>query len=94
MVYNYYHRVLSTAFQQAIRALSGAGSEVDFDLEMMLTKKLIGNFPAQNLMSEFLKGSELSNENEAELADHLLQPVEYSYTVETLEEPAESCGLE
>jgi SAM-dependent methyltransferase len=63
MVYNYYHRFLTTAYQKAV-----------------LTKKLINTFPAQNAMAHFLA--------------NFKNAVEYSYTIASLGELAESCHLE
>jgi SAM-dependent methyltransferase len=90
MVYNYYHRLFTTAAQKAIRALSK--SPLDLGLQHKMMKKLIQNFPMPCVMADFL--AEFENQKDAEMADSLLQPVEYSYTVETLGNLLESCGLE
>ena len=92
MVYNRYHRVMTTAFQKAIRILSGNTSASGFESEMTLAQRMMENFPAQNMMSVMLHGHRGSPE--AALADSLLQPVEHSYTVESLDSMAASCGLE
>jgi SAM-dependent methyltransferase len=92
MVYNYYHRLLTTACQKAIRNFYDAASEVNMDLERTLSQDLIKNFPYQSLMGDFLRS--YAESHEAELADSLLQPVEYSYTIESLESLANDCNLE
>ena len=90
MVYNYYHRITTTACQKAIKNL--CGSATDFNLQLDLTKRLIDTYPAKNLMSDFL--SAYKHSQGAELADAFIQPVEYSYTVESLNKLLNTCGLE
>jgi len=92
MVYNRYHRIITTAFQKAIRTLSGNNSAGDFELELTLVRRMIENFPIQNVVSAMLHGYQGSPE--ASLADSLLQPVEQSYTVESLDCMASDCDLE
>ena len=89
MVYNYYHRLFTTAIQKGIRALSK--SPLDFELQYTMVRKLIKTFPAPGLMANFL--ADFENRTDAELADCLLQPVEYSYTIETFETLLNSCNL-
>ena len=89
MVYNYFHRILTTAYQKAIRhLLSGDGLET----ELTVTRRLIDKFPLRNTMSEFLR-TQKGNPEEA-LADSLLQPVEHSYTVESMGRLLKSAELE
>ncbi len=92
MVYNYFHRILKTAFQKGMRALLKRDDVLDFDTEVEITQKLIDNFPSQYLMSSFLE--RYKGANIARIADELLQPVEYSYTVKTLDEMVNRCNLE
>jgi 2-polyprenyl-3-methyl-5-hydroxy-6-metoxy-1,4-benzoquinol methylase len=92
MVYNRYHRITTSAFQKAIRILGGNTTAINFESELSITQKIINAFPAKNLMSNLLDSQRTVPETA--LADALLQPVEYSYTVESLEELATSCGLE
>lgn len=92
MVYNRYHRVMTSAFQKAVRILSGDGEKPDFERELSTAARLIADFPARNLLSSFL--SDYRESPEAAIADTLIQPVESSYTVESLEEMARGCGLE
>lgn len=91
MVYNRYHRVMTTAFQKAIRAF-GAAEANDFETEMRIAKLIVGEVSLDDNMSCFLQ--QYKDCHEAELADGLLQPVEYSYTVESLDALATHCGLE
>ena len=93
MVYNYYHRILTTAFQKAIRSLCNSETLPDFSKEMACTQKIIKSVSHQHsLMANFL--SQSAKMPEAGIADSLLQPVEFSYTVESLAALARSCGLE
>jgi SAM-dependent methyltransferase len=89
MVYNRYHRIMTTAFQKAIRTLM-AGA--DFDRELRMARKVVNSVKGDGLMAGFLKQEQ--QRSEPEFADSLLQPVEYAYTVESLEELCASCGLE
>ena len=93
MVYNRYRRLLPQAFQKSIRLMYGnehrnspAVSEVEF------ARKLMRGFKTRSLMQTFLAG--LANAPEQDLADELIQPVEHSYTIESLADMADSCGLE
>jgi SAM-dependent methyltransferase len=92
MVYNRYHRVNTTAFQKAVRILCGSTLGPDFESELRLARKTINGLKSQNSMAQFL--GRYKETTEAELADALLQPVEHSFTVESLEALADGCGLE
>lgn len=92
MIYNYYHRLLTVACQKAVRNFYNVEAHIDMELELSLIKDLIANFPQANLMGDFLKSYRHSNE--PHLADSLLQPVEYSYTVESINKLADDCDLE
>ncbi len=92
MVYNRYHRIITTAFQKAIRTLSGNTSASGFELELTLVRRMMENCPSQNAVSTMLH--EYQGSPEAALADSLLQPVEQSYTVESLDCMANDCDLE
>lgn len=92
MVYNRYHRIKTTAFQKAVRILCGSTGEPDFESELRVAVQTIHGLKSQNSMAQFLEHYKASPE--AELADALLQPVEYSFTVESLEALSGSCGLE
>lgn len=92
MIYNFYHRILTTAYQKAIRILAGSGSKPDIEKEMPLTRALIERFPVANHLSAFL--DEQKNAPPAAIADYFLQPVEYSYTVYSFRDLCREAGLE
>lgn len=93
MVYNRYHRIASSAFQRAIRLLRRNGDgPPDFAAELLFAKKFFGGFRADNSISRLLRECEALPD--AAIADTLIQPVEHSYTVESLSEMAAGCGLE
>lgn len=92
MLYNYYHTILMTAFQQAVRNYCGTGSNIDFEAELVTAKKMINKFPLENLMSQFLNS--YKNSHDSELADALIQPVLHSYTIKSFEALIADCNLE
>lgn len=92
MVYNRFHRLMQTAFQKAIRLFGGGSEKVDFESELQVARRIITGMTAQNEMAKFLQY--YKDCPESEMADALLQPVEYSFTVESLEKLAEECELE
>src|SRR5215216_3241077 len=92
MVYNRYHRTQTTAFQKAVRLFGKGGGRADFESDLSIAKRIIHSLPGSSPMAAWL--SEYKDSPEARTADSLLQPVEYSYTVESLADLAASCGLE
>lgn len=91
MVYNYFHRILTTAFQKAVRMVSRfEGRRTSYDEELELAKAFIASEPITSRMAGFIS----SISAEAQIADAFIQPVEFSYTVESLNELITSCGLE
>jgi 2-polyprenyl-3-methyl-5-hydroxy-6-metoxy-1,4-benzoquinol methylase len=92
MVYNRYHRILTSAFQKAVRLLTGTESQPEFQKEFAATRQLIDHYQVDGLMGQFVNSFKQSPD--VEIADALIQPVENSYTVEVLEEMARRCGLE
>jgi SAM-dependent methyltransferase len=92
MVYNRFHRLLPAAFQKTIRTLGGTGSSPGNPTEMALAKGLIEEFLVPGQMKEYL--DEIKMTPEEVFADALMQPVEYSYTVQSLSDLAASCNLE
>jgi SAM-dependent methyltransferase len=92
MVYNRYHRIVTSSFQKAIRIFGEEDEAIDFDAELGLAKKLINNVSVKDILERaFIQYMDWA---ESDLADLLIQPVEHSYTVESLEELADRCGLE
>lgn len=92
MVYNHFHRVLTSAFQNAIWILLGRPAKPDLASELPVARELVRTFRRGNLMSTLLEG--VDELPEAGFADYLLQPVEHSFTVESLVRMARGCGLE
>jgi len=92
MVYNRYHRIETTAFQKAVRILAGTSTEANFEGELEVAREIIGGFNLPNRMVQFLES--YKDCPEAKLADSLLQPVEYSFTLPSLESLIGSCNLE
>ncbi len=92
MVYNQFHRVLTTAFQRALRAFLGNKGKPDVALELPLARRLVRSYRGSPMMMSFLK--QQAGVPDAAFADNLMQPVEQSYTVETLAEMVSGCGLE
>ena len=91
MVYNRFHWTIPAAFQKAVRILSGDDGGVDFESSLTLAKAII-NEVSQDTSIGVVAG--YRDYSDAMLADELLQPVLHSYTVESLADMAESCGLE
>jgi SAM-dependent methyltransferase len=91
-VYNYYHRILTTAFQKAMRYLFKNDPSADVDEQLRVTAALMNKFPLQNTMSFYLHQNK--EESREFIADSFLQPVEHSFTVESLAALLESEGLE
>ena len=92
MIYNRYHRIETTAFQKAIRILADTANETNFEAEMQIARQIIAGFDMPNNMAQFLQNYKECPESR--LADALLQPVEYSFTIPSLESLAANCKLE
>jgi len=92
MVYNYYHRLASVACQKAIRNFYDTSTTIDLEMELTLIKKLLYDFHHEGLMKSYLSAH--INLPEAQIVDALIQPNEYSYTIESLGQLLESCNLE
>ena len=93
MVYNFYHRQHTTAYQKAIRLLSGArGHQGLLEAELAMTRDLISDGRLPGSMAGFLAGQR--DLPEPAVADSLLQPVEYSYTVQSLAAMCDRAGLQ
>jgi SAM-dependent methyltransferase len=92
MVYNRFHRILTAAFQNALWLLVGKPAQPDLARERPVARRLVETFRHANLMSQFLAACR--DLPDAAFADSLLQPVEHSHTVASLEQLARRCGLE
>jgi hypothetical protein len=83
---------MTVACQKAIRNFYDSESGLNLELELNLIKNLMNDFQYDNLIASLLRSQK--ELHEAEMTDNLIQPVEYSYTVESLNKLGESCGLE
>jgi SAM-dependent methyltransferase len=92
MVYNKFHRILTAAFQGALRILAGTEARPSWQDEMNLARLLAASFRRGNLMSAFL--SQNAQAPDTLFADSLLQPIEHSYTIGSLRQMTVTCGLE
>jgi SAM-dependent methyltransferase len=92
MVYNRFHRVMNASVQKAVRLLTGGSLAGGWDAQMGVLNQLIASLPAESAAAEHV--AQFHGQPDARVADSLLQPVEYSYTVESLSALAASCGLE
>jgi 2-polyprenyl-3-methyl-5-hydroxy-6-metoxy-1,4-benzoquinol methylase len=91
MVYNRYHRTLPVALQKAVRALLGPGRHTH-EAELEVARRFVNRFAGTGIMGAWLAG--FRDAPDAQLADCLVQPVEHSYTVESLDRMAAAAGLE
>lgn len=93
MVYNRYHRLLPQALQKVIRTMAAEqNSSSRMETEVDFARRIIRDCRSRNLMGMFLET--VQDLPEQDLADVLIQPVEYNYTVESLDELAGLCGME
>ena len=92
MVYNHYHWVIPVALQRAVRIMCRSSESLNLELELSTVKNILNDLPKHSVMVR-TQGKLLRKSEEA-LADALMQPVLYNYTVESLEQMADSCGLE
>lgn len=92
MVYNRFHRILNTSFQKAVRIFGEQQHRLNFESDFLLARTLASHFPVQNQMARLLDATR--NVPDAEFADLLIHPLEHSYTIESLEALAASCGME
>jgi SAM-dependent methyltransferase len=91
MVYNRFHRTFTTAFQKAVRTITRHNGHVSsFQEELAVAKAMAATEPIASSphMAPF------RDSHESKLADAVIQPVEYSYTVESLSDLLTGCGLE
>ena len=95
MVYNRYQRITTSTFQKAIRVF-GEQREggVDFDADFALAKKIALGLPKGNMLEQAFVHTQYMDWSDSDFADLFIHPVEHSYTVESLEDLAESCGME
>jgi methyltransferase family protein len=95
MVYNRYQRITTSTFQKAIRIFGEQrGGAVDFDADFALAKKIAAGLPKGSMLEQAFVHTQYMDWSDSDFADLFIHPVEHSYTVESLEDLAESCGLE
>jgi SAM-dependent methyltransferase len=93
MVYNRFHRTFTSAFQKAVRIMAtDGGTAPQLSTEMSIATALVNDFPVSCQMRAFLNSFRQTSPEK--FADALIQPVEYNYTVQTIKELAQSCGLD
>ena len=92
MVYNFYHRLLNTAFQKAVRIICRSDEQIDTESELDLTMKLVQDFPMDNILKGYLNSMKLMEESY--VADALIQPIEHSYTVDSFNTMVQDSNLE
>jgi 2-polyprenyl-3-methyl-5-hydroxy-6-metoxy-1,4-benzoquinol methylase len=92
MVYNRFHRTLTSAFQRAVRLLGNYEAGLNLEADLSIARSIVRNFPVKNHLSEML--ADFSEGSESDFADLLIHPLEHSYTVESLHELIGSCDLE
>ncbi|WP_442738386.1 class I SAM-dependent methyltransferase [Streptomyces pseudogriseolus] len=90
MVYNRYHRQETTALQKAIRLLASDGQGRDDHMQLSIAERLMDGLAGESSVLEFLRGQK--GGHTSALADSVIQPVEWSYTVSSLAELADSAG--
>lgn len=92
MVYNRYHRILTSSFQKAIRLLNPIHDEMHFASDLQTANQLLKSVDESSWIAQLLGYPDHPLE-EAALADALINPVEHSYTVKSLALLADACGL-
>jgi SAM-dependent methyltransferase len=94
MVYNRYHRITTSTFQKAVRIFGESRGAIDFDADFVIAKKIAASLPKESLLDRAFVHTQYMEWSESDFADLFIHPVEHSYTVESLEALADSCGLE
>lgn len=88
LVYNRFHRTITSAFQKAVGIMTRGLSSVD----IAVARRIVAGFALDNTMSRFI--SRHRDWEESDFADLLINPHEHSYTVDSLAAMADGCGLE
>jgi len=91
MVYNRFHRTFTTAFQKAVRTITRHnGRASSYEEEFAVAKAIAATEP----MASSHHMWPFRNSHDSKFTDALIQPVELSYTVESLNTLVVECGLE
>ncbi|MCY1072672.1 amino acid adenylation domain-containing protein [Nannocystis sp. RBIL2] len=88
LVYNRFHRTITSAFQKAVGIVTRGLPTAD----LAVARRIVAGFALDNTMSRFI--SRHRDWEETDFADLLINPIEHSYTVDSLAEMAAGCGLE
>lgn len=88
LVYNRFHRTITSAFQKSVRLLT---RDLGTD-DLAIAKHLASGLSVDNRLSEFV--ARHRDWEESDFADLLINPVEHSFTVDSLAAMADKCGLE
>lgn len=95
MVYARYQRITTTTFQKAVRIFGQQrGGEIDFDADFDVAKKIAKGLPKGSILEQAFAHTQFMDWSDSDFADLFIHPCEHSYTVESLEDLAASCGLE
>lgn len=92
MVYNKFHRIYTSAFQLAVRMIAQCNENPNLEKELLIAKMMVNSYGGKNKMGDLLETMKYIQD--AAFADSLLQPVEHSYTIESLDALTSDCGLE
>jgi hypothetical protein len=91
MVYNRFHRMFNVAFHEAVRALARRADHIPtYEEELEIAKAIAATEP----IASSPHVAPFRRSHESHLADALIQPLEYGYTVESLNTLANACGLD
>jgi SAM-dependent methyltransferase len=91
MVYNRFHRTFTTAFQKAVRTITRHnGRTSSYEEELAVAQAIAATEPISSSHHMW----PFRNVHESKFADALIQPVELSYTVESLDTLVSECNLE
>jgi SAM-dependent methyltransferase len=91
MMYNRFHRTFTTAFQKAVRTITRHNGRISsYDEELAVARAIADTEPIASSRHMW----PFRNVHDSKFADALIQPVELSYTVESLNALVTECGLE
>jgi SAM-dependent methyltransferase len=92
MVYNRFHWCLPATFQQVLKILVGRNDDLEFESAMSFAKRLLRSLPVSDTaLSTYLSG--FRSVPDEVFADALLQPVVHAFTLKSLSDLIQSCGL-
>jgi 2-polyprenyl-3-methyl-5-hydroxy-6-metoxy-1,4-benzoquinol methylase len=92
MVYNSMHRSVPQTVQRAMRLLMANSAGDTPDVQLRIIRSMMDKFPLENSVHQ--AWIDLKDLPEEMVADTFLQPVEWSYTVDSLQDLLRGAGLE